>query len=104
MIFYLDSPWVPDPGYSMFLYFHQKSFVNYSNYSNSRVSSEIERGLATIDDNVRAKIYRDVQSDVMQEAPWGFMAYPKFTLARKKNLKGFTYYVSNNLRFQDFSR
>jgi len=25
-------------------------------------------------------------------------------LARKSNLKGFTYYTSNNLRFQDFSR
>ena len=40
----------------------------------------------------------------MAEAPWGLIAYPKYTLARKKNLKGFTYYTSNNLRFQDFYR
>ena len=40
----------------------------------------------------------------MDEAPWGFIAYPKYTLARKSDLKGFTYYVSNNLRFQDFYR
>jgi peptide/nickel transport system substrate-binding protein len=40
----------------------------------------------------------------MSDAPWGLIAYPKYTLARKKGLKGFTYYTSNNLRFQDFSR
>ena len=34
-----------------------------------------------------------------------FPALSKMTLwARKANLKGFTYYTSNNLRFQDFSR
>jgi len=31
-------------------------------------------------------------------------AYPKYALARKRNLMGFTYYTSNNLRFQDFHR
>lgn len=104
IIFYLDSPWVSDPGYSMFLYFHQKSFVNYSNYANAKVNGEIERGLATLDNDVRQKVYRDVQRILMEDAPWGFLTNPKFTLARKKNLKGFTYYTSNNLRFQDFSR
>jgi len=104
VIFYLDSPWVSDPGYATFLYFHEKSFVNYGNYANSKVSSAIEKGLATIDDTSRASIYKDVQKTLMEEAPWGFLTYPKFTLARKKSLKGFTYYTSNNLRFQDFSR
>lgn len=104
VIFYLDSPWVPDPGYATFLYFHERSFVNYSNYTNSKISAAIESGLATLDDKTRASIYKDVQRTLMEESPWGFLAYPKFTLARKKNLKGFTYYVSNNLRFQDFSR
>lgn len=104
MIFYLDSPWVSDAGYSTFLYFHEKSFVNYSKYANPKVSAAIEKGLATLNDNSRTQIYRDVQKTLMEEAPWGFITYPKFTLARKKNLKGFTYYTSNNLRFQDFSR
>jgi peptide/nickel transport system substrate-binding protein len=104
VIFYLDSPWTPDPGYSMFLYFHQKSYVNYSNYSNAAVDSAIEKGLQTLDDNMRLQIYKDVQKTLMGEAPWGFIAYPKYTLARKKSLKGFTYYTSNNLRFQDFTR
>ena len=104
VIFYLDSPWTPDPGYSMYLYFNQKSYVNYSNYKNDTVDRLITEGLETLDDKVRMEKYNEVQKILMDEAPWGFLAYPKYTLARKSNLKGFTYYTSNNLRFQDFSR
>jgi peptide/nickel transport system substrate-binding protein len=50
------------------------------------------------------RTYRQVQEILMNEAPWGFIAYPQYALARKANLKGFTYYTSNNLRFQDFTR
>ena len=60
--------------------------------------------LETLDDTVRLAKYEEVQKILMDEAPWGFIAYPKYTLARKAELKGFTYYSSNNLRFQDFSR
>jgi peptide/nickel transport system substrate-binding protein len=88
----------------MFLYFHNKSYVNYSNYNNTNVDRLIESGLETLDDNERKRIYDEVQKTVMDEAPWGFIAYPKYTLARKSNLKGLTYYTSNNLRFQDFTR
>jgi peptide/nickel transport system substrate-binding protein len=104
VIFYLDSPWTPDPGYSTFLYFHQKSYVDYSNYDNLKVNQLIEDGLGTLDDKERLKIYTEVQEILMHDAPWGFIAYPKYVLARKADLKGFTYYVSNNLRFQDFHR
>lgn len=104
IIFYLDSPWTPDPGYSTFLYFHSKSYVDYSNYYNPKVNSLIEQGLETLDDSTRKTIYDEVQKTLMDEAPWGFIAYPKYTLARKSNLQGFTYYTSNNLRFQDFRR
>ncbi|MFC7398270.1 ABC transporter substrate-binding protein [Chelatococcus sp. GCM10030263] len=104
MIFYLDSPWTPDPGYSTYLYFNSESYVNYSNYNNPEVDQLIKDGLATLDDNVRKEKYTAVQKTLMDEAPWGFIAYPQYTLARKAGLKGFTYYTSNNLRFQDFSR
>jgi peptide/nickel transport system substrate-binding protein len=104
MIFYLDSPWVPDPGYSTQLYFNSKSYVDYSNYVNSEVDQLIKSGLETLDPNSRLETYTKVQQVVMSEAPWGFIAWPRYVLARRANLKGFTYYTSNNLRFQDFHR
>lgn len=104
MIFYLDSPWVPDPGYSTQLYFHSKSYVDYSNYVNPEVDRLIKAGLETLDPKVRLETYTKVQELVMSEAPWGFILWPRYVLARRANLKGFTYYTSNNLRFQDFHR
>lgn len=104
MIFYVDSPWCPDPGYSMQLYFQSESFVNYSNYVNSKVDELLATAASTADEEVRLKATGDAQAIVMDEAPWTFIAYPNYTMARKADLKGWTYYTSNNIRFQDFSR
>jgi peptide/nickel transport system substrate-binding protein len=104
MIFYVDSPWCPDPGYSLTLYFDSKSYVNYSNYSNADVDRLLMETAATADDAVRLEKTKEAQKIIMDEAPWTFVAYPNYTMARKADLKGWTYYTSNNIRFQDFSR
>jgi peptide/nickel transport system substrate-binding protein len=104
MIFFLDAPWVPDPGYDTHLYFKSDSFVDFSNYANQEVDTLIEKGLEVTDDKERQQIYARVQQIVLTEAPWVFMVFPQYTLARRADLKGFTYYTSNNLRFQDFTR
>ena len=104
MIFYVDSPWCPDPGYSMQLYFNSESFVNYSNYSNAEVDALLKTAASTVDETVRLDAMGKAQEIVMDEAPWTFVAYPNYTMARKADLKGWTYYTSNNIRFQDFSR
>lgn len=104
IMFYQDAPWAPDPGYATYLFFHEKSFPNYSNYANKDVTRLIDDGMKTVDDGKRAQIYREVQQKIMEDAPWGFLAYPNYVLAHRKGLEGFTYYTSNNLRFQDFHR
>ncbi|XWN30861.1 MAG: ABC transporter substrate-binding protein [Devosia sp.] len=104
MIFYVDSPWCPDPGYSMQLYFDSGSFVNYSNYENERVDQLIKQTAETTDEDKRLEYMGEAQKIVMDEAPWTFIAFPNYTMARKADLKGFTYYTSNNMRFQDFSK
>jgi peptide/nickel transport system substrate-binding protein len=104
MIFYVDSPWCPDPGYSLTLYFDSESYVNYSNYENAEVDRLIAETAATADEEARLEMMRQAQEIIMREAPWTFVAYPNYTMARKADLQGFTYYTSNNIRFQDFSR
>jgi len=104
MIFYADSPWCPDVGYSMTLYFNSASFINYSNYKNDKVDALIRDTARTNDQTQRLELMTQAQEIVMSEAPWVFVAYPGYHLARRANLKGFTYYTSNNLRFQDFRR
>jgi peptide/nickel transport system substrate-binding protein len=104
MIFYVDSPWCPDIGYSMTLYFNSKSFIDYSNYSNEAVDKLLADTARTNDQAARVEMMTKAQDIVMGEAPWVFIAYPGYHFAHRSNLKGFTYYTSNNIRFQDFSR
>jgi peptide/nickel transport system substrate-binding protein len=104
MIFYYDSPWCPDPGYSMNLYFHSKSFINYSNYENLRVDELIDGAAQTGDMDARLAAMDEVQQIVMREAPWVFGVFTNYSMARRSDVKGWTYYTSNNIRFQDFRR
>jgi len=104
MIFYVDAPWCPDPGYSMGLYFHSKSYVDYSNYVNAEVDKLIDATAKTADMGARIEMMDKAQKIIMSEAPWTFIAYPNYSMARKSDLKGWTYYTANNLRFQDFYR
>lgn len=104
MIFYQDNPWTPDPGYSLSLYFDSKSFVNYSNYRNEEVDKLLYGIARSADEAKRLEMSQRVQEIVIDEAPWVFVAYPNYHWTRKSDLEGFTYYTSNNLRFQDLSK
>ena len=78
IIFYVDSPWCPDVGYSMTLYFNSKSFINYGNYKNDDVDALIRDTAQTNDQAKRLTMMTNAQQTVMSEAPWVFIAYPGF--------------------------
>ena len=45
----------------MYLYFNEKSYVDYSNYKNYHVDQLITEGLETLDDKIRMEKYKEVQ-------------------------------------------
>src|SRR5260370_35552445 len=59
MIFYVDSPWCPDVGYSMPLYFNSDSFVNYSNYTNEEADTLIKDTSHATDPTARPERTRE---------------------------------------------
>jgi peptide/nickel transport system substrate-binding protein len=104
MIYYTDAPWNPDPGYANYLYFDSKSYVDYSNYKNPKVDSLIENGLNMLDLAKRIPMYKQAQQIYVTQAPWVFIVRPNPALAVRSNVHGWTYYTSNNVRFQDFTK
>jgi peptide/nickel transport system substrate-binding protein len=78
--------------------------VNYSNYKNDEVDKLLKDTARTADQAARVEMMTKAEEIVMSEAPWVFIAFPGYHFAHRANLKGFTYYTSNNIRFQDFSR
>ena len=63
IIFYVDSPWCPDVGYSMTLYFNSKSFINYSNYKNDDVDALIRDTARTNDQAKRLEMMTNGTGD-----------------------------------------
>ncbi|GED70799.1 ABC transporter substrate-binding protein [Brevibacillus reuszeri] len=64
---YVDN----DPN-ALSLFFHSKQInsLNHSRVNNKQLDSLLERGLATINQKERAKIYADIQRIVIEEAYW----------------------------------
>ena len=64
----------------------------------------IDDAAKTSDMDARLAMMDEVQQIVMREAPWVFVAFTNYSMARRSDIRGWTYYTSNNIRFQDFRR
>lgn len=104
MIFNLDAPFTPDPGFSLNLYFHSGSFLDFSNYKNEEADTLIKTALSTLDTDARMTAAKSAQKIINDEAPWTLIANPGFHLAHGKDIGGIVYYTSNRLNFQDYKR
>jgi peptide/nickel transport system substrate-binding protein len=104
MTFNLDAPWTPDPGFALNLYFYSGSFVNFSNYVNKEADALIQESLSTLDEAKRMTAVTKAQKVVMDDAPWALIANPGFHLAHGNDIGGITYFTSNRLNFQGYTR
>jgi peptide/nickel transport system substrate-binding protein len=104
MIFNLDAPWTPDPGFSLNLYFNSGSFVNFSNYVSAEADALIGASLSTLDEAARMEAVTKAQEVINEDSPWALIAQPGFHLAHGTDIAGITYYTSNRLNFQDYKR
>jgi peptide/nickel transport system substrate-binding protein len=104
MIFNLDAPWTPDPGFSLNLYFKSTSFVNFSNYVSPEVDKLIDTSLSTLVVPERLAAVKKAQEVLMKDAPWVLITNPGFHMAHGKDIRNLTYYTSNRLSFQDYAR
>lgn len=104
MIFTLDAPWTPDPGFSLNLYFYSGSFVDFSNYKNPDVDALIKTSLSTLDAEKRAEAVDAAQKILFAEAPWALIANPGYHLAHGTDIGGISYFTSNRLNFQGYKR
>ena len=79
MIFYVDSPWSPDPGYSMTLYFDSEELRELQQLQQRR-RRPADRGDRAHHRSSKARLRNDTKAQeiVMDEAPWGFIAYPNY--------------------------
>ena len=105
MIFYLDSPWTRRSGLLDLPLLPLQVYVNYSNYENPTVNQMIESGLETLErQRCVATIYHEGPEDPDERSALGLHRLSEVHHGAQAAAQGLTYYTSNNLRFQDFTR
>ncbi len=64
------------------------SMSNFGFFSDKKVDELIQAGLSSADPEVRRKAYGDLQDNVWEKAPWGYLFVDTMVAARVNTLKG----------------
>jgi peptide/nickel transport system substrate-binding protein len=74
---------------------------NFVNYANPEVDALIEQGIATTDQNERARIYQEIQTILLEDLPWINLFVANQYEAMKTNVKGYVHIpTGSNIAFR----
>src|SRR5918993_18867 len=74
---------------------------NFVNYSNPEVDALIEQGIATTDQDERARIYQEIQTILLEDLPWVNLFVANQYEAMKTNVKGYVHIpTGSNISFR----
>jgi peptide/nickel transport system substrate-binding protein len=74
---------------------------NFVNYANPEVDELIEQGIATTDQEERARIYQEIQSILLEDLPWVNLFVANQYEAMKTNVKGYVHIpTGSNIAFR----
>ena len=74
---------------------------NFVNYSNPEVDALIEQGIATTDQDERARIYQEIQTILLEDLPWVNLFVANQYEAMKTNVKGYVHIpTGSNIAFR----
>jgi len=99
-------PWSGDPGYSSWVYLGNgaDNFINATNYNNPTYNELLEKVMRMMDSPAREAITSELQKIAAAEVPWIQVAWFDWTIAAKKDLKGFLWTPDNQIRFMYIHR
>ena len=83
-----------DPDMAVYAVFHSQSNGqvgnNYANFSSEKVDELLEKGRTMADSPEREEVYKELQQQLVTEAPWIFLNNGEVVVGAKANMKGFT--------------
>lgn len=85
------NPSIVDAHYELLQPFHSSNSgngPNYMYYTNPELDKLIEEGIATLDENERAEIYKKAQEMVNEDMPMLYICYGETIVASNKNVEG----------------
>jgi peptide/nickel transport system substrate-binding protein len=97
-------PFVADPGYHLFLFWHTGIFLNTVGYSNKAFDRVVDQLLTEKDDAQRIALAKEAQRIWLDDMPWILINNPGFHVAYRADLEGLVWYGDNNLRYEELTR
>ena len=100
-----DAAWVPDPGYSLGLYFGSgpNSVANWINYSNKEVDALLEQTFNTADPKARRELGQKAHRIIVDEAPWAFYIGTGFYMTARSEVEGLNWRANNLIDYAELS-
>jgi peptide/nickel transport system substrate-binding protein len=100
-----DAAWVPDPGYSLGLFFGSgpNSVANWVNYSNKEVDSLLEQTFNTADPALRRELGQKAHRLIVDDAPWGFYIGTGFYMTARSEVEGLNWRANNLINYAELS-
>lgn len=82
------GPATGDADMALYMLYHSKEDINWSDYRNSEVDSLLEKARSTDNPKMRAEQYAKALETIFDEAPVAWLYYPKTIYGQRKNVKG----------------
>ncbi|MDR3372691.1 MAG: ABC transporter substrate-binding protein [Ancalomicrobiaceae bacterium] len=87
------SPWSgrSDPDGNLFGFFTRSGSANFSGYSSPSVDDLLQKGRTALDLTTRARLYRQAEAEIAEDAPVLFLAFPAMLQAADASLDWIQY-------------
>ncbi len=81
----------PDPSNFLEVLFHSRQIGvnNHTNYANPVVDTLLDRAARTLDEQTRIALYREVETLLVEDAPWVFLYHPRSFLVVSERVDNF---------------
>lgn len=102
---YLEADFsvVPDPYYTLGLFFGTKGFHNFGHFSDPVLDAALAKGQFIKDQQERLQIIVDAQRSLVDNAPWVMCAYPDWQIALSNQVHGYSLHWDGLTRYDQLT-
>jgi peptide/nickel transport system substrate-binding protein len=102
---YLEADFsvVPDPYYTLGLFFGTKGFHNFGHFSDPGLDAALASGQFVKDQTERLQIITAAQKSLVDGAPWVMCAYPDWQIALSDRVKGYSLHWDGLTRYDQLT-
>jgi peptide/nickel transport system substrate-binding protein len=97
-------PFAPDPNYDVGLMYDTNGFCNFGYFSNKKIDDMIKEGVSIVDEQERYDFHKEIQKEILAEAPVGFVVQEGYRMAMRSNIAGWNLDIGETTRVDEVTK